>query len=456
MRTVLKARIPRLMHGLQQPIDIGSLVMFRIGFGLIMVWEACRYLGYGWALFSYHPQNLHFPYEWFPWVVPLPGIGMVGVFVFIALMGFLIALGLFYRMAIVLFTIALTYTFLIDKANYLNHIYLICLLGLLMCGIPAHRACSLDVKRQSHLASDTVPAWSLWLLRLQLSLVYVFGGVAKVKYDWLIAAEPMQTWLAEHAHAPWIGGLFLQPPVVLLFAWGGMLLDLLVVPALLWRQTRPIAVLVLCGFHLANAYLFKIGIFPWLMIAATTLFLDPDWPHRFRRLWPQVEKRKLPPSLKPPQTWRQYVGLSACCAYVAVQLFLPIRHYFIPGDVNWTQEGARFAWRMKLNRRSGYLKMYFTSEQEPDRVEVPLERFVTKQQFGQMFVYPDMIHDLALVIKHFLTAQGDQDVKIFVEYVLSLNGRPSQDLIVRDADVASFPKGGFLSHQPYLIPLKER
>ena len=34
--------------------------------------------------------------------------------------------------------------------------------------------------------------------------------------------------------------------------------------------------------------------------------------------------------------------------YVAFQLLVPLRHWLYPGDVNWTDEGHRFSWRMKL------------------------------------------------------------------------------------------------------------
>jgi vitamin K-dependent gamma-carboxylase len=31
------------------PVDIASLVFFRIVFGLLMVWEVCRYFNNGWV-----------------------------------------------------------------------------------------------------------------------------------------------------------------------------------------------------------------------------------------------------------------------------------------------------------------------------------------------------------------------------------------------------------------------
>ena len=70
--------------------------------------------------------------------------------------------------------------------------------------------------------------------------------------------------------------------MVYLFSYGGLLLDLFAVPLLLWPRTRNLTYAVTLGFHLMNAQLFNIGMFPWFMICATLLFFPPDWPRRVR------------------------------------------------------------------------------------------------------------------------------------------------------------------------------
>ena len=122
-----------------------------------------------------------------------------------------------------------------------------------------------------------VSGWFLYLLRFQVGVVYFFGAVAKWNYDWLMRAERMATWLARDIASPdslllsWQG----MPWVI---SWAGMLLDLLMVPALLWRSSRPWALLAAAVFHGSNAFLFNISIFPPLMFFATLLFLQPAWP----------------------------------------------------------------------------------------------------------------------------------------------------------------------------------
>ena len=38
----------------------------------------------------------------------------------------------------------------------------------------------------------------------------------------------------------------------------------------------------------------------------------------------------------------------AICVFAALQLLMPLRHWLYPGNPNWTEEGHRFAWHMKL------------------------------------------------------------------------------------------------------------
>ena len=229
-------------------------------------------------------------------------------------------LGLFYRLATTLFWLAFTYVFLLDQANYLNHFYLVCLISGLLIVIPAHHTLSLArwlsptkialwvrhlpggpsiFRRGSvpppmlspHQTATTIPYWSLLCLRLQLSIVYIYGGIAKLNYDWL-GGQPMRLWLADRLDFPVVGHLFTEEWVVYFFSYGGLLFDLCVVPLLLWPRTRPIAFLVSLIFHLTNAALFDIGIFPWFMIAATTLFFEPEWPKQWLTLGRPITHKK--------------------------------------------------------------------------------------------------------------------------------------------------------------------
>ena len=124
-----------------------------------------------------------------------------------------------------------------------------------------------------------MPAWTLWLLRFQIGLPYLFGGLAKFGDDWL-RGQPMQMWLSISVWRVLFGPVAQEQWLALIFSWGGLVFDLCIVPLLVWRRTRAVAFVVAVLFHLMNAFMFDIGVFPWVMIGATTVFCDPDWPRR--------------------------------------------------------------------------------------------------------------------------------------------------------------------------------
>jgi hypothetical protein len=196
----------------------------------------------------------------------------------------------------------------------------------------------------------------LLLLRTQVGLVYFFGGVAKLNPDWL-RGEPMRYFLGLHADSPVLGALVERDWVIYAFAYGGLLLDLTVVPFLLWRKSRPWAFSVALLFHLTNAWLFTLDIFPWFMIAATTLFFSPDWPRRVAAWFsprPAVRgpaARAEPTRTVAPLRARERVLVGALAVYVALHVLVPLRSLLYPGNTLWTSEGQRFAWRMMLSEK---------------------------------------------------------------------------------------------------------
>ena len=132
-------------------------------------------------------------------------------------------------------------------------------------------------------ASATAPTWALYALRLQVGLVYFFAGLAKLRGDWLLHAQPLKLWLAPHADFPLLGPLFARPGTAHVMSWAGAAFDLGVPFLLLHRRCRPYAFAALLGFHGLTGALFPIGMFPWIMSCAALIFFPPDWPRRLLR-----------------------------------------------------------------------------------------------------------------------------------------------------------------------------
>jgi hypothetical protein len=274
-RDLVPSWVGGLGRRLFEPIDIAPLVFFRVVFGGIMLWEVYRYFSYGWIERYFIEPTFFFKYQGFGWVRPFAGDGMYIHFAALGVLAACILLGFCYRLAAALFFLGITYVFLLDQTNYLNHLYLICILSFILIFVPAHRALSLDAALRPRLRSSTAPAWTLWLLRFQIAVPYFFGAIAKFNADWLLAAQPMRMWLADRTDFPVIGRWFTEPWAAYFMSWGGFLFDLLFVPLLLWRRTRPFAFAFAAVFHLMNFQLFHIGVFTWLMLVASLIFLPP-------------------------------------------------------------------------------------------------------------------------------------------------------------------------------------
>jgi hypothetical protein len=434
------------------PVDIASLVYFRIAFGAIMLWEVGRYLKYGWVERYYIAPKLYFTYYGFDWVRPWPGDGMYWHFYALGLLALCMLAGFQYRLTATLFFLGFTYVFLLDKTQYLNHFYLVSLLSLLMIFVPAHRAFSVDAIFGAR--STVAPAWALWLLRAQVGIPYFYGGLAKLNADWF-RGEPMRMWMASRTDFPLIGPWFTDERAVFLVSYGGLLIDLLVVPLLLWRQTRPFAFAVAVVFHVLNAKLFSIGIFPWLMIAATLLFFPADWPRRglgLRRRSNGSEQDVEPPRV-PPLRGGQKATIALLGMYLSLQLLIPFRHFLYPGEVSWTEEGHRFSWHMMLRIKSAHVRFVATDPISNKTWEVNSWDYLTPRQREKMATRPDMILQFSQYIAGELRKQGYRQIAVQANVLASLNGRTPQPLIDPSLNLAAQPRT--VLPAAWIVPLRE-
>ena len=195
--------------------------------------------------------------------------------------------------------------------------------------------------------------------------------------DWL-RGEPLRHWLAKRGHLPLLGPLLAWEPSALAFSYAGLAFDLLIPFVLLQRRDwrlRGAGIAASLGFHLLNKLIFGIGVFPWMCICLTTIYLPPDWPQRLAQLFPTSSSPSSTPRPRPPPSSssssssssrppkpglmtsaaqgrrkrrpvrvRDVVVTACVVAFVALQIALPLRHLLSPGDVTWTEYGHRFSY----------------------------------------------------------------------------------------------------------------
>lgn len=429
------------------PVDAAGLVVFRVAFGLLLTWEAVRHLAFGWVERDFVDPSFHFAFFGFEWVRPASATGMTVVFVALAVLGACVAVGAFYRIAAVGLFVGFSWVFLLDAAYYLNHLYLVCLLAFLLPWMPLHRAFSLDAALRPGLRADSVSGWSLHLLRLFFCQVYFFGGVAKLTPDWL-RAQPLLQFLEARRDLPVVGPLLAHDATAWIMSYGGLAFDLAVGPLLLYRRTRPYALVAACMFHLTNAALFEIGIFPWLMLAATTLFCDPSWPRRLRLL-----PRHRGVAAPVPSVRMRTALMLAMTAWFAVHTLLPLRHWAYPGDVAWSEEGHRFSWRMKLRAKEGRARFRLHDLDTDERWVVHPAGRLPRRSERMMRTRPDLLLQFAHHLAAEARASGHARVAIYADVEVRLNGRRAQRLIDPRVDLATQPRT--LGPSSWILPLTE-
>ncbi len=449
-------RLDALLTRLRAPVDGASLAVFRIAFGVIALVEVYRYISNGWIDRYWVDPELHFTYTGFGWVRPLPEGAMYVLWGFLAVAAIGITLGAFYRVSTIVFALAFGYCFLIEAARYLNHFYLIALLAALLAVVPAHRVWSVDAWSRRDRPGGTVPTWALWLLRFQVAVVYVYGGIAKIEPDWL-RGEPMGTWLGREGDMPLIGPLLTADAAGVVGAWAGLGFDLLIVAAVAWRRTRVVALIAAAAFHVLNNELFTLGIFPYLAFAALLLFCDPSWPRTtwYRlggRLPTPVASHEAPPLSDRGRRVVAPVALGLAGVFVVAQLRVPLRHLPEPGRSNWTEAGHTFAWHMKLRIKEGGVSFRVVDPAQSDMTMVDPTTILQSWQYSKMAIRPEMIRQFAHHLADRWAADGVPDVEVYAWTRVSLNGRPYQQLVDPTVDLAAEPVS--LGTPNWVLPLE--
>ena len=476
--SIIKARMmtgqkapSKLIQEFFRPIDGASLIVFRVFFGGILLWDVWRYWSKGWIAKNYISNAFQFKYYGFEWVQPWAGDWMYWHFAILGILASMIILGLCYRLAAILFTIGFSYIFLIDQANYLNHFYMVILLSTIMIFVPANRSFSLDALIWPKLRSKAIPQWSVWLLRLEMEIILILAGLVKINPDWL-QLQPLEMWLAKRADYPVMGYLFTQEWSVAVAAYGAIALHVLGAPLLLYRKTRLIVFLLYCCFHLINSWVFSIGIFPWMAIAGTLIFFDYNWPRQvarnsfnnFKTLINFLPGITTTPSPKAtdytPTNYNLISSLSFSQIGIIVffvgwgifQICMPLRHVLYPGNVSWTEEGHLFAWQMKLRDKKGRVVFKVEDPKTGQAWTVDNAQFLNHKQVRKMTNRPEMILQFAHHLeRHWQQEYGVQDPVITVDSMISLNGRPHARMIDQSRDLTNIERS--LMPADWILPL---
>ncbi len=411
-----------------RPIDNAPLILFRIFFGFLFACETFGAVFTGWVRNNFVIPEFTFSHIGMEWLQPLPGYGMYFYFGIMGCLSVLVMIGYKYRFSLGMLGVLWAGAYFMQKTSYNNHYYLLLLVCILMLFLPANAYASVDAKQHPELQQLSMPAWCSYVMIFQIAIVYFYATVAKFYPDWLDGTYTRLLFTGITGH-PSMHKVFTNSSFHLFIAYAGIFFDGLIVPLLLWKRTRTLAVLSSLVFHFFNSFFLKIGVFPYFALSYSVFFYPPETIRSlFFRQKPVFENQSYFISGKSLLYW-------FFIPYFFIQLVLPLRHWFIEGDVLWTEEGHRLSWRMMLRQREGFIRFKIMDKQTNEPLYYPVERHLTGAQLESLSNKPDMIWQMAQRIKaHYL--KENKEVRVYVDCKVSINGRPMRSFINPATDLA--------------------
>ncbi len=432
------------MNRLFRQVDNAPLIVFRIFFGALLALETFGAIVTGWVRANLVVPTYTFPYIGFEWLKPLPGNGMYIWFAAMGVLGILIMLGYRYRLSLGLFTVFWFAAYLMQKASYNNHYYLLFLICVIMLLLPANAAMSWDARKNPAIRNDAMPQWCSIVMVAQIAIVYFFAALSKFYPGWVngLFIQEMLSVPAGRYHI----SLFRQHAFHVFIAYAGILFDLFIIPLFLWRKTRTLALVASLLFHLFNAVFLQIGIFPFFALSFAVFFYPPS---RIRALF---FRHKAEVNFVAKEWIPKKVFYGIFIPYFVLQISLPLRHYFIKGDVLWTEEGHRLSWRMMLRVRDGDLDYKIVNKKTGEEIPYNYRLELTHKQLVFVQSKPDGIWQMAQHIRREFEAKGIK-VQIYASAWCSINNGPRRPLINPDVDLCSV-KWSQLFHNEWITDYK--
>lgn len=452
-------------HLTKNPVSIFPLIVFRISFGLILFISTLRFILKGWVTDLYIKPTYFFTYYGFDWINPVSNNFIYVVFFLLLVCSLMITIGLFYRYSSLLFFILFTYIELIDKTNYLNHYYFISLISFLMIFLPANRFFSVDNIIGICNERTIVKAWQINIIKLQVGIVYLFAGVAKLNYHWLIEAQPLTNWLKHQSDFPIIGNLFLYDTTAYLFSWAGAIFDLVIFFVLANKKWRIFGYVIVVVFHILTSIMFPIGVFPLVMIVATLIFFSD---HFHQNVLSFLGKKNTSISIENKEDNHENkvdkLIKAVLISFFILQLLIPFRYLLYPGKLFWTEQGYRFSWRVMLIEKAGYVQFYIHEPKMNRKMLIETRNYLTPQQEKMMSTQPDMILQFAHYISSefkdstILETNGEiiklgNKPKITAEVKVSLFNKGSKDFINQNTNL-SMENRGFMNKE-WILPYED-
>ena len=140
--------------------------------------------------------------------------------------------------------------------------------------------------------------------------------------------------------------------------------------------------------------------------------------------------------------------------HFAIQIVLPFRYLFYPGELFWTEEGFRFSWRVMLIEKAGTAFFYVKDAATGREAEISNAQYLTPNQEKMMSTQPDMMLQFAHFIANEFKTKGVENPEVRVESYVTLNGSGSRPFTNPNIDLSKLQDG--FSAKNWILPFNSK
>lgn len=429
----------------QKTVD-KRIALFRIFFGAVLAYFFAELAFTGKGVHHYVDPIYLFRYPGLDWIPVLPDHLLMSVIYGGFAASVLFAIGAFFRYSAALLSVCFIYTFLLDISYWNNHYYFYALVSLVFVFSNAGNSLSVD-----HLLnpSNSKPnrGWELWLFRFIVGVVFFYGGISKISNpEWLNNGSVSAIFTGSFNRL----GIELSAEAFQKITWFvsvfGLVFDLLVPFALISSKpwVRLIAFVCFIPFNLANAFLLRIGTFPFALLGSLALYIHPCWAKKCKLSAKSEVHSNLPKFTK-----------TIISAFVIWQLIFPLRHWLIEGNMFWTSEGKLYGWFMmsgslQVASQDMYLTEYSNEGEVITTHHVDLKNFLGTEQMRTLGHWPFLTPEFARFMKTEAELAGMQNVKVTADILVSRNRRKARHMVSPKLDLAALKRNPW-THDPWIL-----
>ena len=421
---------------LKKPVPSISIALFRLSFAAILLIQTFYFI-----IGDFITKNIINPVVLFPFIEglnPLPRTYLIALSYIMLISNIGMLLNKFARFSTIIFFCCFTYFWILDKGYFNNHYYFISLICFILF---------LVEQEASFYKNLHTPKISIFTLQIMVFIVYFIAGLNKLNPYWIFEFQPIRHILEVKAEIT-NNTFFKKDILIIAMSYLGVIFDLTIGFLLFFKRTKLFAFAAIVLFHLTNYWIFKdvgeIGVFPFLMISTTIIFIDPTYLNKLFNL-----------DAKPIiQKTRSLFLNKFLVFFLIIQILLPFRHVLFHGHVDYNGIGQRFSWRMKIMYKESEINYFITNIMTREKYNVSINTMLTNRQYNNLKYFPDLIVPLAKKIQlEAMENFGLKHVKITCEYQIRFMGKNQQLLFPKTLDLTNI-KNPEMTNK-WLLPLKK-